>query len=262
MNISIQQAASALQAYEQWHETIADNMSAANVPGFKRSTFSLKGKETEPVDSSEISSENTSLKNYLMPKGNVTLNHSAGLMKHTGQPTDIAIGGEGYFELVLEDAWRSGEGTENTRAFTRNGEFKVNEQGELVNNQGFKVMGTGGPIQFNEGTGTNFDIAPDGTISENGVDTGEKLLAVNIGDKSKLVLLDGNFVLHEENVGEATEADDPNFQQKYVEQSNVSAIHEMTRMIHVMRSFEANHHVIQQHDQRLGKVINELGQPI
>ncbi|MBT4276127.1 MAG: flagellar biosynthesis protein FlgG, partial [Verrucomicrobia bacterium] len=38
--------------------------------------------------------------------------------------------------------------------------------------------------------------------------------------------------------------------------------HEMTRMIHVMRSFEANHHIIQQHDQRIGKVISELGQPI
>ena len=262
MNISIQQAASALQAYEQWHATIADNMSAANVPGFKRSTFSLKGEPTGPVDSSEASSENTSLKNYLMPKGNDTLDHSAGLIKHTGQPTDIALGGEGYFELVLEDAWRSDAGPENTRAFTRDGEFKVNEQGELVNNQGFKVMGTGGPIQFNEETGNNFDIAPDGTISVNGVDTGEELLAVDIGDKSKLRFINGNFVLSEDDIGEAKQMDDPKFQQKYVEQSNVSAIHEMTRMIHVMRSFEANHHVIQQHDQRLGKVINELGQPI
>ena len=257
MNISIQQAASALQAYEQWHETIADNMSAANVPGFKRSKFSL-----EAVNGPEISTDNATLKNYLMPKGDVTLDHSAGLIKHTGQPTDIALGGEGYFELVLEDPWRSDAGTENTTAYTRNGEFKVNEQGELVNNQGLKVMGTGGPIQFNEDTGNNFDIAPDGTISENGVDTGEKLLAVNIDDKSKLIPLDGNFVLREDDTGEASETDDPNFQQKYVEQSNVSAIHEMTRMIHVMRSFEANHHVIQQHDQRLGKVINEMGQPI
>ena len=257
MNISIQQAASALQAYEQWHATIADNMSAANVPGFKRSTFSL-----EAVNGPEISSDNATLKNYLMPKGNDTLNHSAGLLKHTGQPTDIALGGEGYFELVLEDAWRSDAGPENTRAFTRDGEFKVNEQGELVNNQGFKVMGTGGPIQFNEDTGNNFDIAPDGTISVNGVDTGEKLLAVDIGDKSKLRFFNGNFVLREDDTGEANDSDDPNFQQKYVEQSNVSAIHEMTRMIHVMRSFEANHHVIQEHDQRLGKVINEMGQPI
>ena len=257
MNISIQQAASALQAYEQWHATIADNMSAANVPGFKRSKFSLKA-----VNGPEISTDNATLKNYLMPKGDVTLDHSAGLIKHTGQPTDIALGGEGYFELVLEDPWRSDAGTENTTAYTRNGEFKVNEQGELVNNQGLKVMGTGGPIQFNEDTGNNFDIAPDGTISVNGVDTGEELLAVDIGDKSKLVFFDGNFVLRDDDTEEANPMDDPNFQQKYVEQSNVSAIHEMTRMIHVMRSFEANHHVIQQHDQRLGKVINELGQPI
>jgi flagellar basal body rod protein FlgG len=253
MNISIQQAASALQAYEQWHETIANNMSAANVPGFKRSTFSLKGEETGPVDSSEVSAENTSLKNYLMPKGDVHLDHSRGLIKHTGQPTDIAIGEQGYFELVLED---------DSTAYTRDGEFRVNEQGELVNKQGYKVMGTGGPIQFNEETGTNFHIAPDGSISENGVNTGEKLLAVEIVDMSKLVHSgDGNFVLSDE-TAETKEVDAPNFQQRYVEQSNVSAIHEMTRMIHVMRSFEANHHVIQQHDQRLGKVINELGQPI
>ena len=211
MNISIQQAASALQAYEQWHATIADNMSAANVPGFKRSKFSLKA-----VNGPEISTDNATLKNYLMPKGDVTLDHSAGLIKHTGQPTDIALGGEGYFELVLEDAWRSDAGPENTRAFTRDGEFKVNEQGELVNNQGFKVMGTGGPIQFNEDTGNNFDIAPDGTISVNGVDTGEKLLAVDIGDKSKLIFFNGNFVLREDDTGEANDSDDPHFQQKYL----------------------------------------------
>ena len=253
MNISIQQAASALQAYEQWHETIASNMSAASVPGFKRSTFSLKAEETGAADPADISTDNATLKNYLIPKGEVHLDHSRGLIKHTGQPTDIAIGAEGYFELVLGDG---------SSAFTRDGEFRVNEQGELVNKQGYKVLGTGGPIQFNEDTGNNFDIAPDGTISENGVDTGEKLLAVNIDDKSKLIPLDGNFVLREDDAGEASERDDPNFQQKYVEQSNVSAIHEMTRMIHVMRSFEANHHVIKQHDQRLGKVINELGQPI
>jgi len=253
MNISIQQAASALQAYEQWHETIASNMSAASVPGFKRSTFSLKADETAANDPTDISTDNATLKNYLMPKGEVHLDHSPGLIKHTGQPTDIAIGEQGYFELVLED---------DSTAYTRDGEFRVNEQGELVNKQGYKVMGTGGPIQFNEETGTNFHIAPDGSISENGVNTGEQLLAVEIVDMSKLVHSgDGNFVLSDE-TAETKEVDAPNFQQRYVEQSNVSAIHEMTRMIHVMRSFEANHHVIQQHDQRLGKVINELGQPV
>ena len=253
MNISIQQAASALQAYEQWHETIASNMSAASVPGFKRSTFSLKADETAATDPADTSTDDATLKNYLIPKGEVHLDHSPGLIKHTGQPTDIAIGEQGYFELVLED---------DSTAYTRDGEFRVNEQGELVNKQGYKVMGTGGPIQFNEETGTNFHIAPDGSISENGVNTGEKLLAVEIVDMSKLVHSgDGNFVLSDE-TAETKEVDTPNFQQRYVEQSNVSAIHEMTRMIHVMRSFEANHHVIQQHDQRLGKVINELGQPI
>ena len=39
MNISIQQAASSIKAYEQWHETIASNLSAATIPGFKASDF-------------------------------------------------------------------------------------------------------------------------------------------------------------------------------------------------------------------------------
>ena len=47
-----------------------------------------------------------------------------------------------------------------------------------------------------------------------------------------------------------------------LEQSNVSTIHEMTRMIQAMRSNEVNHRVIHHYDQRLGKTIADLGTPI
>ncbi len=254
MNISIQQAASALQAYEQWHQTIADNMSAANVPGFKRSSFSLTANDTgvsNPIGSA--STGDATIQNYLLPKGESHYDYSQGQLKHTGLATDIAIGEEGFFELELPDG---------STAYTRDGEFRINDLGELVTKQGYQVMGTNGPVIFDDKTGLNFQIAPDGTISENGIDSGQKLVAKKIEDTTKLEASgEGNFLLKDQSI-DIEEVESPNFQQRYIEQSNVSAIQEMTRMIQVMRSHEANHRVIQQHDQRIGKVINELGQPI
>ena len=118
MNISIQQAASALQAYEQWHQTIADNMSAASVPGFKRATFSLTANDTGMANPVGGSGGDSSVNNYLIPKGESHFDHSPGPIKHTGQPTDLALGEEGFFELELPDG---------STAYTRDGEFQLNE---------------------------------------------------------------------------------------------------------------------------------------
>ncbi|MDA7618695.1 flagellar hook-basal body protein [Verrucomicrobia bacterium] len=256
MNISIHQAASAMQAYEQWHATIADNMSAAGVPGFRKTVFTLKAEDTglpAPMVSTDESVVST---NYLMPAGVSTVDHETrGFIKQTGIATDLALGVEGFFELQMDDG---------STAYTRDGEFKLNELGDLVTKKdGYPLIGRNGPVNIDQDTGLDFDVAPNGSLSERGVDTGQQITAVTFDDMTQIQSIGGGIYVPVDPDDVAPVAvDSPNFQHKHLEQSNVSALEEMTRMIQVMRGHEANHRVIQQHDQRLGQLISELGKPI
>ncbi|MGA0328031.1 MAG: flagellar hook-basal body protein, partial [Limisphaerales bacterium] len=176
---------------------------------------------------------------------------------NTETPTDLAISGDGFFEIELE----GGE-----LGYTRDGEFHINDQGELVTKQGYPVLGdNGGPIIFQDTTGLNFTIGRSGQISENDTFSGQTLRIVNIGDTRQMSHAGGGiFKVSDPNAAQINpmNEDEIDVHQFHLEQSNVSTIHEMTRMIQAMRSNEVNHRIIQHHDQRLGKTIAELGQPI
>ena len=105
-------------------------------------------------------------------------------------------------------------------------------------------------------------VGLDGSVSENGQESNQKIRIVMPDDLSNLQSIGGGNFKIKPTAGEIAEVEEPVVQQKHLEQSNVSAIEQMTRMIQVMRSHEANHRIIQQHDQRLGKMISELGQPV
>lgn len=253
MSISIQQAASAMRAYEQWHETIAGNMSASNVPGFKGTKFAITAEDTENLGQGSEMGLDPTAKKFLFPKGDVQLDFSPGLIRQTGSPTHLALGEMGFFELQLPDG---------RTAYTRDGEFHLNMSGEMVSKQGYPVVGDRGVITLEEDTGLHFTVASDGSISEKGSEPSQKVRVVSIADLSKLNPIGGgNYTIEDPSV-DVEEFEQANIQQNHLEQSNVSAMEQMTQMIQVMRAHEATHHVIQQHDQRLGKLINELGQPV
>ena len=81
-------------------------------------------------------------------------NFSAGPTKPTGNPLDVAIDGDAF--LVVQ--------TPRGERYTRNGALQINAQGELVTSAGDRVLGDGGPIQF-QANDNNITINPDGTIT-------------------------------------------------------------------------------------------------
>ena len=256
MNISIQQAASSIKAYEQWHETIASNLSAATIPGFKANQFSMLAEEVSKQSQEALNQPGSIMQSYQMPKGSTHLDFSPGPLKNTETPTDLAISGDGFFEIELD----GGE-----LGYTRDGEFHINDQGELVTKQGYPVLGDTGAITFQDTTGLNFTIGRTGQISENDTFSGQTLRIVNIGDTRQMSHAGGGiFKVSDPNAAQINpmNEDEIDLRQFHLEQSNVSTIHEMTRMIQAMRTNEVNHRIIQHHDQRLGKTIAELGQPI
>ena len=271
MNISIQQAASAIKAYEQWHENIARNLSGATIPGFKSNRFTM---ESIPAPSSKqgqnaMGQPDSILQSYEMPKGLNKLDFSAGPLKKTELATDMALGGpvktEGddrtlhpFFAVELPESGEVG--------YTRDGEFHLKEVGNevrLVTKQGHYVLGETGPISFEETTGFDFTISRIGLISENGNDSQQAVKVVGFENPEFLENIGvGIFKPTDPLTAEDLDAENIDIQQFHLEQSNVSSIQEMTRMIQAMRSNEVNHRVIHHYDQRLGKTIADLGTPI
>ncbi|MBF0097628.1 MAG: flagellar basal-body rod protein FlgF [Magnetococcales bacterium] len=149
---------------------------------------------------------------------------SQGSINHTGNPLDLAIEGEGYFVL----------NTPQGRRYTRDGSFAINAQGELVNKDGYPVLGAGGAalIVGNE----RVEISPDGTIA-NARSVVGRLMRVTLPAAS-LEKAGGNLFqssAQERQMESATGG----FLQGFVEQSNVNVVRGMTQMIEVNRAFEA-----------------------
>src|SRR6185436_20594619 len=118
MNVSLFQAAAALKANSQWQEAIAENLSASSIPGFKK-----KELFTTAIAAGGPPLPGVAPSTFVMPRSGVATNFQPGQLKHTGVNTDCAIEGPGFFEMQLPNG---------TTGYTRDGEFQINAQGQLV----------------------------------------------------------------------------------------------------------------------------------
>lgn len=96
MNVSLYQAASALNAMDRWQETIAENLACSSVPWFKKQDFSFAamqaGLRTAPVSAAFGAS-----RSVLMAAGDASTNFQPGEFCTTGVLTDLAVDGKGFF---------------------------------------------------------------------------------------------------------------------------------------------------------------------
>lgn len=252
MNLSLYQAASALNATSRWQEVVADNLAASNVPGYKRTQLTVAAVEAGLLPSSALQ-QNSANSSFAMPKAQLSVDFSPGEMHYTGQNTDLAIDGPGFFEVQLPNG---------QTGYTRNGQLRVDAQNRLITTQGFPVLGDNGPIQLEPGLGgTNSDsfaVSPDGTVSQGNVRRG-KLRLVEFADPQRLTRANGGIYLPPAN---APLPENPNptstVLQRSYEGSNASPTLEMATLMTTMRSFEANQRSVQLQDERMGKVISEL----
>lgn len=167
---------------------------------------------------------------------------SQGTLQFTGNPLDVAITGQGFFQV------RSPQGD----YLTRNGAFCQTADGMLVTKQGWPVLGQGGgTITIPEGTRT-IHFSPEGRVFADGEEVGA-LQLTTVSDFDGLEKLGGNLYRLRADT-QATEedalADDANVlvNQGFLEASNVNVVTEMVKMIEVQRQFEAYQKVIQTSD--------------
>lgn len=169
-----------------------------------------------------------------------------GPIQHTGNPLDLAIGGEGFFTIETARGPR----------LTRAGRFTATPDGTISDTQGNALLDTNGQKLRLSPADINLTVTSDGTLSsENG--TIGKVGIVQPDDPGKL-LAEGGTALKPGSG--TTPVAQPRILQGAIEDSNVQPIIEMTRMMSGLRSFQFTAQLVEQEAQRQQGAIDKLTQ--
>ena len=179
---------------------------------------------------------------------------SQGKFKETENNLDIAITGNGFFQIELPDG---------TIAYTRDGSFKLDDEGNVVNSQGYLLV----PNITIPDDATQVNIGTDGTVTvvqgnETEVNELGQIETVNFINPAGLHALGDNLYLNTNASGDPIVGTPGlngfgQLRQGFVETSNVKLVEEMTDLIVGQRAYEANSKSIQTADSML-QIVNQL----
>ncbi len=168
-----------------------------------------------------------------------------GAIQRTDRPLDLAISGDGYFTIETETGTR----------YTRNGNFKLDADGNIITQSGDILLDeTGSPLQISQAN-PDIEIAPDGTVTMGEGQT-QKIELVYFENDQLLKHMGNGY--YDAGETEALPAEDATINQGSLEKSNVQPILEMTSMIDILRSYQAAQKLLDaEHDMQM-KTIEEL----
>lgn len=218
------QVASSVTALEQEFNAITHNLANVNTVGYKRIATSFsKSLEAQQKFASGADSSEADL--------NLRLDLSQGLsFIETGRSLDVALYGKGFFVVEAPGG----------PLYTRNGSFKANQNGQIVDSMGRIVAGEAGPITISGDTAVSqINISTDGTVSAAGQDLG-KFRIVDFGEDEGKVTPAGGSCFNVPKDVEPSVAENVAMRQGYLESSNVKMVEELVSMIMVSRLYEAN----------------------
>ncbi len=178
---------------------------------------------------------------------NIETNFSQGALEETGNSLDLALKGNGFFKVSNE----AGE-----TFFTRNGNFTLNNNGEIITSEGYFLLNDqGGSILVD---GMDFQVTQQGGI----------LINNQVVDKVEIVDITNVRMLQKHGegyyrVGTGATLETKPFTgevlQGYLEGSNVNTIREMVEMITAFRVYESNQKVVKAYDELLQRAVNDIG---
>lgn len=215
-------AASGMRAALQNQDVLSQNLAHAPVPGYRRQSLSFEA-FTMPQAPSDAAAPATPLHGARTAQ-NFTV-FAPGDYSHTGNPLECAIQGDGFF--VLEGP--------NGPLYTRNGQFQVNADGQLVSHSGYPIGGGGGALRIPPNAAA-ITISQDGTVSADNTQVGQ-IRVVSFDNPSQLIR--AGTTLFEAPPGAASSTSTATIRQGYREGSNVQVVHEMVQMIAGMRQYDA-----------------------
>ncbi|MEP3278103.1 MAG: flagellar basal-body rod protein FlgF [Stappiaceae bacterium] len=222
-------------------DIVANNIANLNTTGFKGQSLQFEEYIMPVAEASDFSFRDRTV-SYVQDI-NSHFDLTEGAMSLTDNPLDVAVKGQGWF--VID--------TENGEQYTRSGSFKIDQSGKLTTSDGQTVLGEGGPIVFSD-TDVNISIAADGTISTQNGNRG-RLRVVEFGNETALRHVAGNRFTGDG----ARPAAAAEVIQGALENSNVSGVEEMTRMIAVTRSYSAVASMMKENQDLREAAIRQLG---
>ena len=223
MLTGIYSSANSMLAAERNQDVIARNLAHASMPGFRRSLLTFSTTEI----GKEIGNENQP--RYGVHSDESTFDFRPGPVKHTGRPLDLAIQGDGFFEV---------ETTQGLR-YTRKGVFLLNNTGDIVNADGMKLQGTSGPINIPPNVSPeDINITANGTVFANGQQIAQIKIA-EFEDNADLRFAGTTLFSAPAGVTPTT-SETAVIQQRAQEGSNVNPVNELVRMLVGMRHHQAS----------------------
>ena len=246
-----------LEAQQTQMDVIANNLANVSTTGFKRSRAVFEDLLYQNIrQPGAQSSQQTQVPSGLQigtgvrPIASERI-HTQGNLQQSSNNLDVAINGAGFFQILMPDG---------TTAYTRDGSFQTDNQGQLVTSSGFPVQ----PALTIPPNTTSITIARDGTVS---VTQPGVAAPVQIGSLQLATFINpAGLQSQGENLYvETGSSGTPNtnvpgtngtglINQGYVETSNVNVVEELVNMIQTQRAYEINSKAITTSDQMLQKL--------
>ncbi len=239
-NVSLLSLSYQLAAYRSM-DVIANNIANISTPGFKRE--SVKFEElVQQVQPGEDQKGSQSI-SFVRDAG-ITRDITAGRMEQTNAPLDLALNGKGYFAVQTPAGER----------YTRNGHFTLNADGTIVTESGDQLLSDGGAITIAPDDGP-ISFGADGTISGKQGQIG-KLKLVEFANPRDLQKQGDSLYSTDQPPAAATDAV---VSQGMLESSNVQPVVEISRMIEIMRSYEATSSLEKSDSDMKRQAVQKLG---
>lgn len=238
-------------------DVTSNNIANVNTSGFKQDRAEFQDLMYETLNYTAGQTTQTTINPTGIDVGlgvrisGIQKNFTEGDLKLTSNPLDLAIQGKGFFQITLP----SGE-----TAYTRNGAFKLNNEGSIVNANGYSLA----PEIVVPDNVTNLSIGKDGIVTATDpqtgdvVDLGQITIADFINPAGLLPLGESLFMVSDASgdvlEGNPTEEQFGSIQQGMIELSNVKLVNEMVDLITAQRAYEANSKAITTTDSMLDTV--------
>ncbi len=255
MQLSLYSAASGMEAQQLNLNIISHNLANANTTGFKRSKIEFKDLlYHQPLQAGAETGDGN-----VLPTG-IEIGHGTdvvstakvftqGTLKQTGEMLDLAIEGDGFFEVQLPDG---------STAYTRAGAFKVASDGRITTSDGLPVLSGFEPLQAGF---TGVSVSGTGEVSVQTADGSQnfRIQLARFNNPAGLRSLGGNLFAETmasgvPDQGLPRENGFGGIIQNHLEISNVNIVEEMVNMIMAQRAYEVNSKSIQTSDQMLQQV--------
>jgi len=250
-------AAAGIESQQMNLDVISNNLANVNTNGYKMTKLQFQDLlyQTTRAAGADQGAGNQLPASLQIGQGSTPISterlFTQGNLTQTGGNLDVAIQGNGFFEVQMPDG---------TRAYTRDGAFKTNSQGTVVTSDGYPVQGGFQPVP--SGT-TNITISASGqvTYTTPSGSTNSQIQLARFNNPGGLDAM-GHNLYKETSASGTAELGTPaqngfgEVQQGYLEGSNVSVVQEMVNLILAQRAYEVNSKAVQAADEMMQQSNN------